>query len=78
MRLEQAAAGSWPSHTGVLLDSDRLLRAMVSLDLGTLPTFFWPDVALPVCLSGIACPVCMLALTRAPACLAGRRLQGFL
>ncbi|EFN51092.1 hypothetical protein CHLNCDRAFT_141404 [Chlorella variabilis] len=35
MRLEQAAAGSWPSHTGVLLDSDRLLRAMVGACKGS-------------------------------------------
>jgi hypothetical protein len=29
MRLEHAAAGTWPAHTGAAQDSGRLLRAMV-------------------------------------------------
>ena len=35
MRLEQAAAGSWPVHTGVVQDSGRLLRAMVTACKGS-------------------------------------------
>ena len=35
MRLEQAAAGSWPVHTGVVQGSGRLLQAMVTACKGS-------------------------------------------
>jgi hypothetical protein len=35
MRLEQAAAGSWPVHMGVVQDSGRLLQAMVTACKGS-------------------------------------------
>ncbi|PRW05942.1 nuclear pore complex Nup155 isoform B [Chlorella sorokiniana] len=35
MRLEQAAAGSWPVHTGVAQDSGRVLQAMVTACRGS-------------------------------------------
>lgn len=35
MRLEQAAAGSWPEATGAPLDSGRVLRAMAAACRGS-------------------------------------------
>ena len=35
MRLEQAAAGTWPAHTGLALDSGRVLAALAAACKGS-------------------------------------------